>query len=122
MRKQPSLNFFSRLLLLIMLTVMGNGVHESAYATYTHVTAAGECSSRTEVFESQHCPCAPLGQHNDCDDCDTCVNCPCHAPLAVQPFNIGYNPVELDLSRFDQFNFLPEVYLSLFIPPDSAAV
>ena len=122
MRKQAHLNFITRLLLMVMLTVVGNAVHESAHARHSHVTVAGEMTLQPEISGSHQCPCAPLEQHNDCDGCDICVNCPCHAPLAIQPFQMSYNPIIMDLNRCDQFNFLPEVYLSLFVPPDSAAV
>lgn len=122
MRKKIPLHFFSRLLLLVMLTAMGNGVHESAHAMHAHVTAPREQALQPDISESHQCPCVPLEQHKDCDDCDKCVSCSCHAPLTIQQFQMSYNPIIMDLNRFDQFNFLPEVYLSLFVPPDSAAV
>ncbi len=122
MFKHVPLNFFSRILILVMLVVMSNGAHESAHAMQNHEAAANELVSQPELSESHECPCAPLEQHNDCDGCDKCVNCNCHAPLTVRPFQICYNPIILDLGKFHQFSFLPEVYLSLFVPPDSATV
>jgi len=122
MLKQIPLHFFSRLLLLAMLTVMGNGVHESAHAMHTHVTAARESASQPEISESHQCPCAPLEQHKDYDGCDTCVNCSCHAPLTIQPFQLSYNPSIMDnLYASDPFKHLPEVYLTKFIPPQNPA-
>ena len=122
MRKFIHLKFFSLIVVVVMLTVTINGVHESAHARQDHVTAACDRAAHTELSASQHCPCAPLEQHNDYDGCDTCVNCVCHAPLTMQPFLLSYNPVILDLHISAPLNFLPEVYLSLFVPPDSAAV
>lgn len=122
MRKQIPLIFFSRLLLMVMLAVMGNGVHESAHGMQTHVTAASDQASPSEISASHQCPCAPLEQHNDYDGCDTCVNCTCHAPLTIQPFQLSYNPSILDnLYASDPFKHLPEVYLTRFIPPQSLA-
>jgi len=105
-----------------MLAVMINGAHENAHAMQTHVAAASELASQPELSGSHQCPCAPTEQHKDCDGCDKCVNCNCHAPLTVKPLQICYNPIILDLVKFHQFNFLAEVYLSFFVPPDSATV
>ena len=117
MHKRIPLHFFSRLILLIMLTVMGNGVHESAHAMHTHAAAASECAWHPEISESHQCPSAPHEQHEDYDGCDSCSNCSCHAPLTGQPFQLSYNPMVLDLNTSDPFKFLPEVFLSKFIPP-----
>lgn len=122
MNKYIPRHFLSRLLLMVMLTVMGNGLHEGAHAMHTPVTATGDSLSQSEISGSQQCPCTPLEQHNDCDGCDKCVNCTCHAPLTIQPFQIIYNPSILDnLYASDPFKHLPEVYLPKFIPPQNPA-
>jgi hypothetical protein len=105
-----------------MLTVAINGLHECSHAAQSHETITGSQVVHPEISFSHHCPCVPFEQHNDFDGCDTCANCSCHAPLTIHPFQIAYNPIILDLSTFAPFNFLPEVYLSLFVPPDSAVV
>ena len=117
MRKPILLKFFSRLLLLVVFTVTLNGVHESAHAMQGHVAEAAGKDVHSEISASHQCPCTPLEQHSDYDDCDTCVNCACHAPLTVQPLKLVYNPIIEVLSTYDPFKFLPEVYLSKFIPP-----
>jgi hypothetical protein len=105
-----------------MLTVTIDGVHESAHAMQSHVIAASDQVSLLEIFASHQCPCSPLEQHKDYDGCDTCVNCVCHAPLTMQPFQLSYNPSILDsLYASDPFKHLPEVYLSKFIPPQNPA-
>lgn len=121
MRTLIPLKFFSRLILLVMLTVTINGVHESAHAMQSHVAAAADRDLYVEISAPHQCPCGPLEQHKDFDCCDTCVNCACHAPLTVQPLQLSYNPVVDDLSTSDPFRFLPEVYLSKFIPPQKQA-
>ena len=100
-----------------MLAVTINGVHESAHAMQNHVTTGNDQVSASEITDTHHCPCAPHEQHEDSDCCDSCINCACHAPLAVQQFKLGYNPIILDLNTSDPFKHLPEVYLSRFIPP-----
>jgi hypothetical protein len=104
-----------------MLTVTITGVHESAHAMQSHVTAPSDQASPSEISASHQCPCAPLEQHEDYDCCDTCSNCSCHAPLTIQPLQLSYSPIILDLSTPDTFKHLPEVYLSKFIPPQNPA-
>jgi hypothetical protein len=41
--------------------------------------------------------------------------------LTVQPLQLGYNPLILNLSTSDPFKHLPEVYLPKFIPPQIQA-
>ena len=122
MRKFIHLKFISLLLVVVMLTIAINGVLETAHALQRHATAVSDHVSSSEILESHQCPCAPLEPHNDFDGCDTCVNCSCHAPLTIQQLMLSYNPLESDMHKSTSFNFLPEVYLSLFVPPDSAAV
>ncbi|MFA7404018.1 MAG: hypothetical protein WC007_08490 [Pelobacteraceae bacterium] len=120
MRKLIPLKFFSRLLLVVLLTATINCVHESAHAMQSNVKMAND-QSLSEISSPHHCPCSPLEQHKDNDGCDNCINCACHAPLTVQHFKFSYNPSILDLQTSDPFKFLPEVYLSKFIPPQIQA-
>ena len=117
MRKLIPLKFVSQFLLVIMLVVTVHGVHESAHAMQGNVKASNDQSSLSQVFAPHQCPCAPLEQHKDYDGCDTCINCACHAPLPVQVFKLGYNSIILSFSTSEPFTYLPEVYLSKFIPP-----
>ena len=119
MRKALPLTFFSRLLLVVMLTVTINGMHESVHAMQNQVVAADDQGLHADTSTTHHCPCTPLEQHEDHDGCDNCINC--HAPLTVQPLQLGYNPLILNLSTSDPFKHLPEVYLPKFIPPQIQA-
>ena len=114
MRKFIHLKFFSSVLLLVMLTVTLNGVHDSAHAMESPVHGVNPA---LEAPSSADAPCVPCGHHQDYDGCDSCVNCVCHASLTVRPFQLSYNPTMSDLSLLDPFKHLPEVYLSKFIPP-----
>jgi hypothetical protein len=104
---------------MVMLTAMLVGMHESAHAMQSHVTAASDQASSSENSASHQCPCPPLEGHKDCDDCDTCINCACNATLTIEQFQLSYNPIIIDLSTSDPFKHLPEVYLSKFIPPEN---
>jgi len=116
MRKLIPIKLVSRLLLVVMLTVTVNCVHESAHAMQSHVKA-NDKAALEDISAPHQCPCAPSEEHKDYDGCDTCSNCVCHAPLVVQPFQLGYNPIVLDLCSDALFQHLPEVYLSKFVPP-----
>ena len=123
MRKLIPLKFVSQLLLVIMLIMAVNGVHESAHAMQDHVKASNYQVSLSQVSAPHQCPCTPPAEHKDYDGCNTCINCTCHAPMTIQQIQISYNPSILDnLYASPPFIFLPKVYLSLFVPPDSATV
>lgn len=121
MRKLIPIKFFTKLLLMVMLTVTVSSVHESAHAMQDHVKVANYQSSLSQISAPHQCPCSPLEQHKDYDGCDTCINCACHAPLTVQPLKFNYNPASYDIQFYYTSKFLPEVYLSKFIPPQKQA-
>ena len=109
--------FISWVILVVMLTATIHCVHESAHAMQSNVAEADNQGLHSEISTPHQCPCTPLEQHNDDDGCDTCINCTCHAPLAIQPLQLSYNPIISNLSTSDPFKHLPEVYLSKFVPP-----
>lgn len=114
MRKFIHLKFISSILLLVMLGGAIIGAHESAHAMQSPVNST---SSAMDAPAPDDTPCAPFEHQHDYDGCDSCVNCSCHASLTIEPFQLSYNPVISDLHRFDPFKYLPEVYLSRFVPP-----
>jgi hypothetical protein len=117
MQKLMCLKTYSWLLLVVMLTVAINGAHASAHAMQDYRTTISDRSTTTELSASDQCPCCPMEQHDHSDGCDDCVNCACHAPLTVQQFQLAYSPVLLILDKPSPFQFLPEVYIPKFIPP-----
>lgn len=120
MQKIIPIKLVSQLILIVLLTVMINGVHESAHAMQSHVSyLVNQQTLHTESCSAQHCPCAPQEQHKDFDGCDTCTSCACHAPLTVETFALRYDPVVVMFRPFDSFKYLPEVFLSKFIPPQN---
>ena len=117
MRRLIHLKYFTLFLLVVMLTVTINGVHVSAHAMQNHVTVSSDQASPVQISAAHNCPCSPLEHHEEDDCCDACINCVCHAPLIIQQFLFSFTPSILELSASDPFKYLPEVYLSKFIPP-----
>ena len=108
-------------MLIVMMTVTICSVHAGAHAMQNGDSEASDQSSHSDVSVPHQCPCSPLDQHKDYDGCDTCFNCPCHAPLTVQPLQLSYNPIVINLNTSEPFKYLPEVYLTKFIPPQIPA-
>ncbi|UFS72225.1 hypothetical protein LPW11_08525 [Geomonas sp. RF6] len=117
MLKSIPVKLFCRLLLLVLLLVAINGMHQRAHAEGCTISA----SSQTDPSASQDSPAIPLDQHTESDGCDSCIDCACHAPLPVQLFHLCYIPVVTDVATAEPFKPLPEVYLSKFIPPQLLA-
>jgi hypothetical protein len=115
--------FFSWLLLVVMLAAAINGLHECAHAMEGQQSAASVHTSPADSLSAPHdcCPASPLEQHEEADGCDCCVNCACHAPLSVQPFRLSFNPIILSFQPAEPFQYLPEVYLAKFVPPQNLA-
>jgi len=64
------------------------------------------------------CPCSD-DQIPDCCDTTSC-NCSCHAPLTDR-FHLSYSPVVLLQRNFEPGCALPQVHLSIFVPPQNPA-
>ncbi len=66
-------------------------------------------------------PCCPgdddAGGSHDASGCF----CSCHLPVTVHVPRIHHVPLVGDVSTFEPFTALPEVYLSKFIPPQNQA-
>lgn len=90
------------------------GAHEKAHASPLHDSGQTHDSS---------CPCEPSPSHSPNDH--TCIgDCgsPCHAPLPSSAITLTHSRSFTYLYHVEHTRFIPEVYLSLFVPPDSAAV
>lgn len=121
MRNAIPHKFIARLLLIALVTVTLNCVHENAHAVADRVSAMGNQQVHLDASEQCNCPSQPAGHPQDSDECDDCYNCACHAPSTIQFFRLNYNPVIRNLSSSDPFKHLPEVFLPKFIPPQNHA-
>ena len=73
------------------------------------VTTAAPCDS---------CPCTG-GQESDCCDSTFC-SCACHAPLG-QGLRLVYAPVIVTQNFREPTGALPQIFLSIFVPPQNPA-
>jgi hypothetical protein len=122
MRKFIPLKFVSRLLLMSILLVAVNGVFASSHSMQSCLSAAMDSAiTRVESSAPHVYPSAPPEQHDDYDNCDTCIGCPCHASLVAQQLLHNYTPFVLSLRLSDPYQYIPEVFLSKFIPPQNLA-
>lgn len=120
MRNSNLFKFVSRLLLVVMLSAILGGVCEDAHA------APGADLLRSQdavsyLDQGGACPCCPLEGQADPHGCHAGCDCACHASLNVQPYSYFYTPVLSDLHLCETFAYLPEVFLSRFVPPQLKA-
>jgi hypothetical protein len=88
-----------------------------------HAKAHASSLNDSGSYHDSNCPCDPSPSHSPNDH--TCVgDCgsPCHAPLPSSAITLTHSRSFTYLYHVEHTRFIPEVYLSLFVPPDSAAV
>jgi hypothetical protein len=89
------------------------GAHEKAHSSPLH---------DTEQIQDSTCPCAPSPDHSPSDHfCTGDCGCPCQAPLTSSAPAFSHSGSFTYLYHTEHTRYIPEVYLSLFVPPDSAA-
>jgi hypothetical protein len=90
------------------------GAHEKVNASPAH---------DSEQSHDSTCPGAPSPPHDSSDHfCTGDCGCPCQAPLSPSPTVVSYSPTFTYLYHAEVTRHIPEVYLSLFVPPDSATI
>jgi hypothetical protein len=90
------------------------GVHETAAISHEH--------DLSQIHES-NCPCAPSPSPTSDDHfCIGDCGCPCQAPLSSTALTFSYSRTFTYLYPAEITRLIPEVYLSLFVPPDSATI
>lgn len=118
MLRQTLSRFFTRLLILVILTMVMSADHRHAYALQSSPTQPALTAAIIEP-DDHACPCAPNGQQSDHHDCNSCCSCDCHAPLAPHAFTLDYTPCITELVLTTPFRKMPEVYLAKFVPPQN---
>jgi hypothetical protein len=87
-----------------------------------HETAAVSSPHDTEQIHDSNCPCAPSPSHSPSDHfCTGDCGCPCQAPLPSTALTFSCSRSFTYLYPAEATRHMPEVYLSLFVPPDSVA-
>lgn len=119
-----SFSFHHRFVALVMLLMMlalattgfcqesGEGENSSAKSVKAvHSTITTLMSAKTSsAFPDQN--------SDDGNRCDACRYCACHAPLISQPVHIASPTSQVHIiTSLEPLEALPEVYLSIFIPP-----
>lgn len=67
-------------------------------------------------------PCTPSPGHSPSDHfCAGDCGCPCQAPLTSPTTTFTHTRIFTYLFLAELTRYIPEVYLSLFVPPDSAS-
>lgn len=121
MRSLIPIKLVCRLLLVVMITTVMSGVCHSAHALQRSADAPDGQVLISHVDTGSQCPCCPSEEPAGHEECNLCCDCACHTSLSYQPFTYSYTPVVSDLQTSDPFSFLPEVFLSKFVPPQLQA-
>jgi len=113
--KKLPLHLSAIVMLLVMLLSPVIGVcHDDEFCA----SPAGNTVSMPH--DRQDAPCSPdSGRHDPSHD--SCSDCPCHSPLPPTVIKVSVVTSEINNSHSDPSLYFPEVYLSLFDPPDVAA-
>lgn len=109
--------------LLVAVAVMaGNGhcfVRDAGHAIKSSSGTADEAAATAN--SGGKAPCCPDEDESPSDHCGSCLSCPCHAPLNSQGALLSYSPLIISLSFPEHLNASPDVYRSIFVPPQLAA-
>jgi hypothetical protein len=103
-----------------MVSAILGGACENAHATPGGDLLRSQ-GAVSHLDQGHQCPCCPVEGEADTHGCDCSCDCACHASLAAQPYSYCYTPVSSDLRTSEPFAYLPEVFLSKFIPPQLQA-
>ncbi|QXM10173.1 hypothetical protein KP002_03380 [Geomonas subterranea] len=121
MRKLFPVKFLSFLLLAVTFCTFLSGACDNAHAFAQCGTVADCVQSDSHADRDCDTPDCPTQGETGHDDCDFCCDCACHVSLSVGHFSLEYYPVFAALQSFDRFTFIPEVFLSKFVPPQLRA-
>lgn len=116
-------------LLLLLVTIAGLVVsfgENAMCAGEMPGTHQGENASSlrgTEQINDCACPPAPsLPDSTDDHLCTGDCGCPCQAPLSPTSLIVTHSRSFTSLYHVEPARYIPEVYLSLTVPPDSPAI
>jgi hypothetical protein len=119
--KMRFLKYTSFLMVIVVFTISAAGFCRSAHAAELSVDAVSPHGVSYLSAIEKGCPYCPVDEHSVPDHCDSSCHCPCHASLTAQPVQIVCSQQISPLVFPEPFKFLPEVYLSKFIPPQNLA-
>jgi hypothetical protein len=100
------------IILYLLIPVMGLAQVAAPDAGETEIRSNGAVAGSP----CGHCPCSDE-QGSRCCNTDFC-SCAFHSP-PVQGVRLSYDPVVIIARRAESFWMLPQVYLSIFVPPQN---
>lgn len=118
MRIHPFKRIIAVVLLVAVAVMAGNG-RCFAWDTGHGIEASVSTTDKTvsKGHQGEDTPCCPDESESPSDHCGSCLSCPCHAPLNSQVALLSYSPLVISLSFRERFTSLPDVYRSIFVPP-----
>ena len=125
--KSESRRILALLLLFVTITGLvvsfGENVLCAGELPGTHETAGTSHGGAMAQSHGSGCPCAPSPSDSPSDHfCVGDCGCPCNAPLTSPAITLTHSRTFTYLFHAERTQYIPEVYLSLFVPPDSATV
>ncbi|TSK08257.1 MAG: hypothetical protein FPO08_02795 [Geobacter sp.] len=121
MRTFIPIRFLSILLLAVTFSTLLGGVLDSAHAMQRCVAEAGCEQSLSPQDSDCDLPGCPADDDSSHDGCDLCCDCACHLSLNLDNFSFAYLPLLSEIRTPHRFIYLPEVFLSKFVPPQLRA-
>ncbi|MBT1073919.1 hypothetical protein KJB29_01370 [Geobacter grbiciae] len=109
------------LLIMAVLTIAGNGLCFAQDNDHCPQASCAKAGSVLKADCADASPCCPDDGGDTEGDCHCCLSCPCHAPLNSHPPLISYSPLIISLSFLEHLNAPPDVYRSIFVPPQIQA-
>ena len=111
-------NYLITTVLIVIYLAMPATNFARAVTIEAGLPSAQAAGGTTTTAPCDSCPCSD-GQGSDCCDTTFC-NCACHAPLS-QGLQLTYAPMIIDQSFPEPSWVLPQVYRSIFVPPQNPA-
>ncbi|MDD2853461.1 MAG: hypothetical protein PHY09_16365 [Desulfuromonadaceae bacterium] len=108
----------SAILLIIIYLAIPVASHAVAAMPDAHGNSPHAVSGALLPLSPDTCPCSDNGGHVCCDA--SCGCCVCSAPLG-QCLQLKYAPIIVTQLFPEFFWSLPQVYLTIFVPPQNAA-
>jgi len=104
--------------LLIVYLLFPATAHVNAYAQHHENSVSVVSSSAPSDVPAKDSPCSGGMHDSGCCDTNSC-SCSCHLPLTLNSLQIAYSPL-ISMQRFSDLSwYLPQVYLTIFIPPQN---
>lgn len=111
---------FVMLLVMLMLATTGFCQESGEKENFSAKSVKSVNSNITTLMSAKTDHAFPDQNSDDGNRCDACRYCACHAPLISQSVHVTSPTSQRRvITSLEPFKVLPEVYLSIFIPPQN---